>query len=164
MCIKRGGCTSSERILKILIKFLSNIKFKNQCFRFFRFNEKIQKEVWQDKYYKEIIKKLARGESVTDYSLELQAKLLLFKDRVFITINYEIKLDILQKHHHSPLAGDPGKYNTLKLTKRDFYWAFMHQIIKDYVSSFQQCSRNKNNHHKKFGLLKPLQTPPGTWN
>ncbi|MBW0571918.1 hypothetical protein O181_111633 [Austropuccinia psidii MF-1] len=40
----------------------------------------------------------------------------------------------------------------------------MNQIIKDDVSSFQQCSRNKNIHHKKFGLLKPLQIPSGPWN
>ncbi|MBW0471453.1 hypothetical protein O181_011168 [Austropuccinia psidii MF-1] len=40
----------------------------------------------------------------------------------------------------------------------------MNQIIKDYVSSCQQCSRNKNIHHRKFGLLKPLQIPPGPLN
>ncbi|MBW0591601.1 hypothetical protein O181_131316, partial [Austropuccinia psidii MF-1] len=44
--------------------------------------DKIQKEVCQDKDYKEILKQLARGESVSDYSLEPQAKLLLFKGRV----------------------------------------------------------------------------------
>ncbi|MBW0491351.1 hypothetical protein O181_031066 [Austropuccinia psidii MF-1] len=99
--------------------------------------DKIQKEVWKDKDYKEILKKLARGESVTEYSLEAQTKLLLFNDRV-------------QK--------------TLKLIKRDFHRAGMNQVIKDYVSSFQKCSRNKNIHHKKFGLLKPLQIPSGPWN
>ncbi|MBW0485916.1 hypothetical protein O181_025631 [Austropuccinia psidii MF-1] len=40
-----------------------------------------------------------------------------------------------------------------------FYWAGINQFIKDYVSSSQQCSRNKKIHHKKLGLLKPLQTP-----
>ncbi|MBW0529843.1 hypothetical protein O181_069558 [Austropuccinia psidii MF-1] len=40
----------------------------------------------------------------------------------------------------------------------------MNQFIKDYVSSFQQCSRNKNIHHKKFGLLNPLQIPSGPQN
>ncbi|MBW0587122.1 hypothetical protein O181_126837 [Austropuccinia psidii MF-1] len=39
----------------------------------------------------------------------------------------------------------------------------MTQFIKDYVSSCQQCSRSKNIHHKKFGLLKPLQIPNGPW-
>ncbi|MBW0579836.1 hypothetical protein O181_119551 [Austropuccinia psidii MF-1] len=39
----------------------------------------------------------------------------------------------------------------------------MTQFIKDYVSSCQQCSRNKNIHHKKFGFLKPLPIPNGPW-
>ncbi|MBW0564861.1 hypothetical protein O181_104576 [Austropuccinia psidii MF-1] len=126
--------------------------------------DKIQKEVWQDKDSKEILKQLARGESVLDYSLEPQAKLLLFKDRVVIPRNEELQLNILQKHHKSPLAGHPGQEKTLKLIKRDFHWAGMNQFIKDYVSSCQQCSRNKNINQKKFGLLKPLSIPSGPWN
>ncbi|MBW0472775.1 hypothetical protein O181_012490 [Austropuccinia psidii MF-1] len=39
----------------------------------------------------------------------------------------------------------------------------MNQFVKDYVSSCQQCSRNKNIHHKEFELLKPLQAPSGPW-
>ncbi|MBW0512477.1 hypothetical protein O181_052192 [Austropuccinia psidii MF-1] len=39
----------------------------------------------------------------------------------------------------------------------------MNQFIKDYVSSCQKCSRNKKIHHKKFGLLKPLQISSGPW-
>ncbi|MBW0535764.1 hypothetical protein O181_075479 [Austropuccinia psidii MF-1] len=80
-----------------------------------------------------------------------------------ISSNEEIQLNILQTHHHSPLAGCPGQEKTLKLIKRDFYWAGMNQFIKDYVSSCQQCSRNKNIHHKKFGLLKPLHIQSGPW-
>ncbi|MBW0514825.1 hypothetical protein O181_054540 [Austropuccinia psidii MF-1] len=125
---------------------------------------KIQKEVWKDKDYKEILKQLARGESVTDYSLQPQAKLLLFKDRVVIPRNEEIPVNILQKHHDSPLAGHPGQEKTLKLIQRDSYWAGMNQFIKYYVSSCRQFSRNKNIQHKKFGLLKPLQIPSGPWN
>ncbi|MBW0521091.1 hypothetical protein O181_060806 [Austropuccinia psidii MF-1] len=39
----------------------------------------------------------------------------------------------------------------------------MTQFIKDYVSSCQQCSRNKNIHQKKFGLLKPLPISNDPW-
>ncbi|MBW0576009.1 hypothetical protein O181_115724, partial [Austropuccinia psidii MF-1] len=74
-----------------------------------------------------------------------------------------IQLSILQKWHDSPLAGHPGQEKTLKLVKRDFHWSGMTQFIKDYVSSCQQCSRNKNIHHKKFGLLKPLPIPSCPW-
>ncbi|MBW0499615.1 hypothetical protein O181_039330 [Austropuccinia psidii MF-1] len=126
--------------------------------------DQIQKEVWQDKDYKEIFKQLERGESVSDYSLEPQAKLLLFKDRMVIQSNEKIQLNILQKHHDSPLAGHPGQEKTLKLIKSNFYWAGMDHSIKEYVSSCQKCPRNKKIHHKKFGLLKPLHIPPGPWN
>ncbi|MBW0534126.1 hypothetical protein O181_073841 [Austropuccinia psidii MF-1] len=40
----------------------------------------------------------------------------------------------------------------------------MNQFIKDYVSSCQQFSRNKNINHKKFGLLKPLSILSCPWN
>ncbi|MBW0559126.1 hypothetical protein O181_098841 [Austropuccinia psidii MF-1] len=126
--------------------------------------DQIQKAVLQDKDYKKILKQLARDKSVSDYTHEPQAKLLLFKDRVVIPSNHELHLDILQKNHDSPLAGHPGQEKTLKLNKRDFYWAGMNQIIKDYVFSSQQCSRNKNINHRKFGLPKPMQFTSGPWN
>ncbi|MBW0468720.1 hypothetical protein O181_008435, partial [Austropuccinia psidii MF-1] len=94
--IKKDGIKES-RFFSIKVEIFSHLVAK------------IQKEVWKDKDYKEILKQLARGESVTDYSLEPQAKLLLFKDRV---------------------------EKTLKLIQRDFYWAGMNQFIKDYVSLF----------------------------
>ncbi|MBW0560857.1 hypothetical protein O181_100572 [Austropuccinia psidii MF-1] len=100
----------------------------------------------------------------SDLADKIQKELLLFKDRVVIPSNEEIQLNILQKHHDSPLAGHPGQEKTLSLIKRDFYWAGMSQFIKNYVSSWQQCSRNKNIHHKKLGSLKPLQITSGPWN
>ncbi|MBW0498980.1 hypothetical protein O181_038695 [Austropuccinia psidii MF-1] len=74
-----------------------------------------------------------------------------------------LELSILQKHHDSPLAGQPGQEKTLKLVKQDFHWSGMTKFIKYYVSSCQQCSRNKNIHHKKFGFCKPLPIPNGAW-
>ncbi|MBW0585222.1 hypothetical protein O181_124937 [Austropuccinia psidii MF-1] len=83
--------------------------------------DQIQKAIWQDKEYKEILKQLARGESVTDYSLEPQAKFLLFKDRLVIPRNHEPQLYIIQRRHDSQLAGQLRQKKTLKLTKRDYY-------------------------------------------
>ncbi|MBW0507040.1 hypothetical protein O181_046755 [Austropuccinia psidii MF-1] len=95
--------------------------------------DRIQKEVWQDKDYKEILKQLERGEPVSDYSLEPQAKLLLFKERVVIPSNEEIQHNFLQRHPDLPLASHPDQEKTLKLIKSDFYWAGMNEFIKEYV-------------------------------
>ncbi|MBW0483885.1 hypothetical protein O181_023600 [Austropuccinia psidii MF-1] len=45
----------------------------------------------------------------------------------------------------------------------NFHSSGITQLIKDYVSSCQKCSRNKNIHHKKLGLFKPLPIPHGPW-
>ncbi|MBW0505458.1 hypothetical protein O181_045173 [Austropuccinia psidii MF-1] len=125
--------------------------------------DSIQKALWQDSQYRSIPKELGKGKSIQDYSLDSPSKLLLFQDWVVVPNDPTIKLSILQKRHDSLLAGHPGQERTLKLVKRDFHWPVMTQLIKDYVSSCQKCSRNKNIHHKKFGLLKPLPIPNGPW-
>ncbi|MBW0516345.1 hypothetical protein O181_056060 [Austropuccinia psidii MF-1] len=121
------------------------------------------KKLWEDSQYRSILQELGKGKSVQDYSIDSSSQLLLFKDRVVVPNDPTIQLSILQKHHDSPLAGHPGQEKTLKLVKRDFHWSGMTQFINNYVSSCQQCSRNKNIHHKKSGLLKPLPIPNGPW-
>ncbi|MBW0570282.1 hypothetical protein O181_109997 [Austropuccinia psidii MF-1] len=106
--------------------------------------ESIQKALLLDSQYRSILQDLG-------------------KDWVVLPDYPTIQLSILQKRHDSPLSGPPGQEKTLKLVKRDFHWSGMTQFIKDYVSSCQQCSRNKNIHHKNFGLPKPLPIPNGPW-
>ncbi|MBW0477434.1 hypothetical protein O181_017149 [Austropuccinia psidii MF-1] len=108
-----------------------------------------------------ILQELGKGISVQDYSLDSSFQRLLFKDWVVVPNEPTIQLIILQKRHDYPLAGHPGQKKTLKLVKWDFHWSRMTQFIKYYVSSCQQCSRSKNIHHKKFGLIKPLPIPTG---
>ncbi|MBW0562819.1 hypothetical protein O181_102534, partial [Austropuccinia psidii MF-1] len=125
--------------------------------------DSIMKPLWQDSQHRSILQDSGEGESVQDYSLDSSTQLLLFKDWVVVPNDSTIQLSILQKRHDSPLAGHPGEEKTLKLVKRDFHLPGMTQFIKDYVSSCQQCSRNKNIHHKNFVLLKPLPIPNGHW-
>ncbi|MBW0557011.1 hypothetical protein O181_096726 [Austropuccinia psidii MF-1] len=125
--------------------------------------DSIQKSLWQDYKYRIILQHLGKGESVQDYSLDSSSQLLLLKDWVVVPNDPTIQLSTLQKRHESPLAGQPGQENTVKLVKRDFKWSGITQFIKDYASSCQKGSRNKNIPHKKFGLLKPLPIPNGPW-
>ncbi|MBW0586098.1 hypothetical protein O181_125813 [Austropuccinia psidii MF-1] len=125
--------------------------------------DSIQKALLKDSQYRSILQDLGKGKSVQDYSLDSSSQLLRFKYWVVVPNDPTIQLSILQKRHDSPLSGHPLQEKTLKLVKRDFHWSGMTQFIKDYVSSCQQCSRNKNIHHKKFGLLKSLPMPNGSW-
>ncbi|MBW0462744.1 hypothetical protein O181_002459 [Austropuccinia psidii MF-1] len=121
------------------------------------------KALWQDSQYRGILQELSKGKSLQDHSLDSASQLLLFKDWVVVPNDPTIQCSILQKRHDSPLSGNPGREKTIKLVKRDFHWSRMTQFINDYVSSLQQCSRNINIHHNKFGFLKPLPIPNGPW-
>ncbi|MBW0526677.1 hypothetical protein O181_066392 [Austropuccinia psidii MF-1] len=123
----------------------------------------LKKELWKDSQYRSILQYLGKDKSVQDYFLDSSSQLLLFKGWVVFPNDPTIQLSILQKRHDSPLAGHPGQEKTLKLVQQDFHWHGMTQFTKDYVSSHQQCSRKKNIHHKKYGLLPPLPIPNGPW-
>ncbi|MBW0570870.1 hypothetical protein O181_110585 [Austropuccinia psidii MF-1] len=125
--------------------------------------DSIQKALWQDSQYRSIPQESGEGKSIHDYSLDSSSQLLLFKDWVVVPNDPTIQLSILQKRHGSPLAGHPGQEKTLILVKLDFHSSGITQLIKDYVSSCQKCSRNKNIHHKNLGLFKPLPIPNAPW-
>ncbi|MBW0505290.1 hypothetical protein O181_045005 [Austropuccinia psidii MF-1] len=140
-----------SRFCAVKVKFFSN------------FIESIQKKLLQDSQYRSILKDLDKGKFVQDYSLDSSSQLLLFKDQVVVPNGPTIQVGILQKLNYSLLASHPSKEKTLKLVKQDFHWSGMTQLINYYVSSCQQCSRNKNIHKKKFALLKHLPIPNCPW-
>ncbi|MBW0497341.1 hypothetical protein O181_037056 [Austropuccinia psidii MF-1] len=148
-----------QLIKKYEVQPLRFFAVKVECFS--NLIESIQKKLWQDSQYRSILQKLGKGKSVEDDSLDSSSQLLLFKDWVVVPNDPTIKYRILQKTHESPLAGESAQEKTLKLVKQDFHWSGMTQFIKDYESSCQQCSRNKNIDHKRFGLLKHLSIPNG---
>ncbi|MBW0520456.1 hypothetical protein O181_060171 [Austropuccinia psidii MF-1] len=139
-----------SRFFAVKVEYFSNLIYS------------IRKALWQDSKYRSILQELGKGKSIQDYSFDSSSQLRLFKDWLVVPNDPTIQLSILQKRRYSPLAGHPGQEKTLKLVKWAFHWCGMTQFIKDYVSSCQQCSKNKI-HHKKFGLLKPLPIPNGTW-
>ncbi|MBW0579838.1 hypothetical protein O181_119553 [Austropuccinia psidii MF-1] len=118
--------------------------------------DSITKVLWHDSQYRSILQELGKGKSLQDYPFASSSQLLLFKDRVVVPNDPTIQLRILQKCHDLPLAGYPGQETTLKCVKHDFHWSGMTQLIKDNVSSCQQCLSKKNINQKKFGFLKPL--------
>ncbi|MBW0558458.1 hypothetical protein O181_098173 [Austropuccinia psidii MF-1] len=75
---------------------------KVECFS--NLNESIQKRLWQELQYRNILQELGKGKSVQDYSLDSSSQLLLLKDWVVVPNDPTTQLRILRQHHHSTLA------------------------------------------------------------
>src|SRR5437762_9975206 len=89
--------------------------------------------------------------------------LLLYKNLVYIPQDDAIRLELLQEHHDSPLAGHFGIAKTHELLSRNYYFPGMLSFVKSYISTCDLCSRGKAPHHAKHGELSPLPVPSVPW-
>jgi len=83
-------------------------------------------------------------------------------DRIFVPTK-EVKHDILQLYHDSPIAGHLGQQNTLELVRRTYWWPNMGIYVQNYVKGCHTCAQHKHRNWKTLGLMMPLPTPDGPW-
>ena len=65
--------------------------------------------------------------------------------------------------HSTPTAGHLGVAKTYKQTSRHFYWPKMAKEVKKFVTSCDECQRNKSSNQQPAGLLQPLEIPAERW-
>jgi len=65
--------------------------------------------------------------------------------------------------HDSKVAGHPGRFKTLELVSRSYWWPNMSWYIGMYVSHCNLCLRTKIQHRLPTGELQPLLIPEERW-
>ena len=89
--------------------------------------------------------------------------LLLYKNLIYVPQDESIRLELLQEHHDSALAGHYGVDKTYELLSRNYWFPGMLSYAKSYVTTCDLCSRGKAPRHAKHGELSPLPVPSGPW-
>src|SRR5262245_38812989 len=89
--------------------------------------------------------------------------LILFRDRIYVPKNDELRRRIVAQHHDSLIAGHPGRWKTLELVSRSYWWPQMSRYIGQYCSTCDLCLRTKTQRHRPFGELQPLEIPDERW-
>ena len=84
-----------------------------------------------DKYHKLLTIFSTNGLAPVGFSL--QNGLLLYKDKVFLSIASPLKGLVLQYVHDSPLGGHFGYLKTLYRVKQDFFWWGMKIDVRDDI-------------------------------
>lgn len=75
----------------------------------------------------------------------------------------KLHADVLHDCHDAPTAGHSGFSKTLERAIRTFHWPNMSHTIKAYVSSCEECQRDKPSNRNAQALLQPLDVPTETW-
>jgi hypothetical protein len=69
--------------------------------------------------------------------------ILLYKGRIYVPPNQELRGKIIASHHDHPTAGHPGIAKTQELVSRLYWWPRMTIEIADYVKGCTPCQANK---------------------
>ena len=48
--------------------------------------------------------------------------LILFRGKVYVPKDDDLRRQIVHNHHDSPVAGHPGRWKTLELVSRNYWW------------------------------------------
>ena len=76
--------------------------------------------------------------------------------RLYMLKSNLLQMEVIQKHHDTPIAGHPGYKKTLDLLQCNYYWPGMATTVKKYVTRYDTCQRFKESnavlckHHRQL--------------
>jgi hypothetical protein len=89
--------------------------------------------------------------------------LVYYRDRIYVPNDPELRRKIVEQHHDSKIAGHPGRWKTLELVSRSYWWPQMSRYVGTYCKTCDLCIRTKKDRRLPVGTLQPLPVPAHPW-
>ena len=120
-----------------------------------------EKEEGVAKVAKELQSTSARSVRSAEWSLD--NGVLYFRGKIYVPNSSDLRRRIVTLCHDSKLAGHAGRWKTLELVSRNYWWPQMSRYIGRYVSTCDMCLRTKSHRQRPVGELNPLLIPNSPW-
>jgi hypothetical protein len=88
----------------------------------------------------------AKGKSLRSAEWSERDGLLCFRDRIYVPDVADVRRRIVAQHHDTKIAGHPGRWKTLELVSRSYYWPQMTRCIGQYLKTCDLCLRTQVQH------------------
>ena len=112
------------------------------------------------KAVKELKKSLTKSVKSSKWTME--NGLLYYRGKIYIP-GSDLCHKISALCHDTKLAGHPGRWKTLELISRNYWWPQMSRYVGKYVSTCNMCLCTKSICQPPFGELHPLPIPNSPW-
>ena len=111
------------------------------------------------------VEELRKGHSKLVRAAEWSKRdgLLHFQGKIYVPGSPELQRQIVSQHHDTRVAGHAGRWKTLELVARNYWWPQMSHYIGQYVKSCDLCLWTKAQCRPPIGELAPLPVLEFHW-
>jgi len=75
----------------------------------------------------------------------------------------DLRREIIQLHHDTPIGGHGGRWKTMELIGRNYWWPGITKEVGRYMEGCDTCQRYKNQNKVPAGKLMPNAIPEKPW-
>ena len=126
--------------------------------------EKIKKVRSKDEEVVRVVEEMKRAgvKELRENKWKIEGDLVLKEKKVYIPKDEELRVEIIRLHHDILAAGHGGRWKTVELVTRNYWWPGVTRDVGKYVEGCDLCQRMKNRTEEPVGKLKLSEVPQKT--
>ena len=88
---------------------------------------------------------------------------MLKEGKIYVPKDKELRAEVVWLYHDVPAAGHEGRWKTVELVTKNYWWPSVMRDVGKYVEGCDLCQRMKNRTEEPVGKLKLSEVPQKTW-
>jgi len=126
--------------------------------------KRIKKAQEGDKKVVKAVEELKKAgvKTLRDKEWEIEDGIVLKEGRIYVP-EEELRGEVIRLHHNTPVGGHGGRWKTIELVTRNYWWPGVTKEVGRYVDRCDACQRYKNRSEAPAGKLMPNAIPKKPW-
>ena len=127
--------------------------------------EKIKKARSKDKDVVRVVEEMKKAgvRELCGNEWKIEGELVLKERKVYMPKDEELRAEVIRLHHDVLAARHGGRWKTVELVTRNYWWPGVTRDVGKYVEGCDLCQRMKNRTEELVGKLKLSEVPQKMW-
>jgi len=127
--------------------------------------EKIKKARSKDEDVVRVVEEIKKAgvKELRGNEWKIEGDLVLKERKVYVPKDEELRAEVIRLHHDVLAVGYRGRWKTVELVTRNYWWLGVTRDVGKYVEGCDLCQKMKNRTEELAGKLKLSEVPKKPW-